>query len=449
VYLRFQAILGRLLASREEIPQRQAARVKADEVARGKWLSAEATYQLAKIDIKTAQASEGYAQSMERKWGYAFAASQGNVHRMVTRMQKKWNQLLDERLLILEILEKLQSAKLSGREAMGMVQNSLAECAACNAWRAVAPTWRASAATTFALASSLEGGEVKSILEEILDDLNARRALYEQMLSRARIDVYDNEKKLNKWAAEVSVMAARVYADEKKIQEFSHQSLQLAGELRGAEEAESQGEQFMSDQLHLTARHCEAIRRILRGVAASLEKCPGGAPKELYPPLAPPSLYHQSPHPPPAATSPMAAAASPGEKPARLSSNEKGEMDAQQVALGSGRGREGGKEAGRKGGREAGREGGKATGAASSDSEINKKGTMDFTKFMTQYRATLKREKEYNRRMKIRITDVKQDEVEVAKLRADAAKDSPSSALLKVAQVLGSVRAPSSMYTDV
>ena len=90
---------------------------------------------------------------------------------MVTRMQKKWNQLLDERLLILEILEKLQSAKLSGREAMGMVQNSLAECAACNAWRAVAPTsrasaasWRASAATTFALASSLEGGEVKSIL---------------------------------------------------------------------------------------------------------------------------------------------------------------------------------------------------------------------------------------------------------------------------------------------
>jgi hypothetical protein len=68
---------------------------------------------------------------------------------------------------------------------------------------------------------------------------------------------------------------------------------------------------------------------------------------------------------------------------------------------------------------------------------------------MTQYRATLKREKEYNRRMKIRITDVKQDEVEVAKLRADAAKDSPSSALLKVAQVLGSVRAPSSMYTDV
>ena len=91
VYLRFQAILGRLLASREEIPQRQAARVKADEVARGKWLSAEATYQLAKIDIKTAQASEGYAQSMERKWGYAFAASQGNVHLMVTMMLVKLN----------------------------------------------------------------------------------------------------------------------------------------------------------------------------------------------------------------------------------------------------------------------------------------------------------------------------------------------------------------------
>ena len=57
VYLRFQAILGRLLASREEIPQRQAARVKAEEVARRQWLSAEATYQLAKIDIKSAQAS--------------------------------------------------------------------------------------------------------------------------------------------------------------------------------------------------------------------------------------------------------------------------------------------------------------------------------------------------------------------------------------------------------
>ena len=45
------------------------------------------------------------------------------------------------------------------------------------------------------------------VSEEIIDDLNARRALYEQMLSRARIDAYNNEKTLNKWAAEVSVMA--------------------------------------------------------------------------------------------------------------------------------------------------------------------------------------------------------------------------------------------------
>jgi hypothetical protein len=35
------------------------------------------------------------------------------------------------------------------------------------------------------------------------------------------------------------------------------------------------------------------------------------------------------------------------------------------------------------------------------------------TQFMTQYRATVEREKEYNRRMKTRINDVEEDEVEV------------------------------------
>ena len=73
--------------------------------------------------------------------------------------------------------------------------------------------------------------EVKKILQEILDDLNARRALYGKMLSNERLQVLDNEKKLNKWTNEVSEMTLEEYQDRKKIQMYGSKSQDAAGQV--------------------------------------------------------------------------------------------------------------------------------------------------------------------------------------------------------------------------
>jgi len=200
---------------------------------------------------------------------------------MEARVKGKLKALLDERELIMDILGKLRSAKLSASKAMGMVQKSLAQCSICKAWRGLVPSARGrggdSVASSFALASTLEGGQVTAILREILDDLNARRALYEQMLSEAWLQVLGNEKKLSKWTQEASDMAARVYGDEKRIHAYSRKRQELAGTLSAKLQAAVQGKEFVRDEEQLTERHCQAIHRILRHVSKALAKCPGGA----------------------------------------------------------------------------------------------------------------------------------------------------------------------------
>lgn len=73
---------------------------------------------------------------------------------------------------------------------------------------------------------------------------------------------------------------------------------------------------------------------------------------------------------------------------------------------------------------------------------------MDFTKFMARYRETVKREGGYAARMQKHLAAEKVDAAQVAKLRAKD-RDSSSSALLKVAEVLTSAGAPPSMLNDV
>ena len=288
VYLRFEAVLGRLLAREKEIPLEQAARQKAKDAAEVEWLGAESKYQDAKIKKKSAASAAEYARGFLRKWGYAFKESQADLDAMEKKVKKKLRELLDERSLIMDILSKLESDELSASKAMGMVQQSLAECSACKSWRALAEsTGGDGAAATFALASTLGGHQevqdVKAILNEILDDLNARRALFEQMLSGARSQVLHNEKKLNKWTHEASSMSAEVYDDSKKFIEFGRKGQELAGKVEVAKQALERGEQFMQDDLDIVQRHIAAIRRILKRIRAALGSCPGGAPVDRYP----------------------------------------------------------------------------------------------------------------------------------------------------------------------
>ena len=295
VYLRFEAILGRLLARKKEIPENQIARQRAKDAAEVEWLNAESKVQDAKISIKSAQQGAEYAHNYERKWGYAFSTSQDDLNAMEKKVTRKLRELLDERELIMDILAKLDSEELSASTAMGMVQQSLAQCSACKAWRSIAssPTGDG-AATTFALASTLGGHQevkdVKAILQEILDDLNARRALYEKMLSGARVQVLGNEQKLHKWTAEASEMAAQVYRDEKRMQDYGRKSQEFAGKVQVEKQKVERGKQFMQDEMDILNRHIAAIRRILKRIRVALGNCPGGAPEERYPaPSAPPA----------------------------------------------------------------------------------------------------------------------------------------------------------------
>ena len=114
----------------------------AKEAAQEEWQSAEATYQQAELGRKAAEEEEAYAHSEERKWGYAVTASQSSVAGMEARVKGKLKALLDERELIMDILGKLRSAKLSASKAMGMVQKSLAQCSICKAWRGLVPSAR-------------------------------------------------------------------------------------------------------------------------------------------------------------------------------------------------------------------------------------------------------------------------------------------------------------------
>ena len=287
VYARFEAILGRLLARQKEIPENQIARQRAADADETKWLTAESKYQDAKISKKSAEQGAEYALNSERKWGYAFSASQGEMNDMEKKMAKKLRELLDERELIMDILAKLDSDELSASTAMGMVQQSLAQCSACKAWRSIASSPDGDgAATTFALASTLGGHQevkdVKAILQEILDDLNARRELYEKMLSGARAQVQENEKKLNKWTAEAAEMEAQVYKDERTMQEYSSKKQEFAGRVQVSKQAVERGKQFMQDEMDILERHISAIRSILKRIRVALESCPDGAPEERF-----------------------------------------------------------------------------------------------------------------------------------------------------------------------
>jgi hypothetical protein len=287
VHARFEAILGRLLARQKEIPENQIARQRAADADEVKWLNAESKYQDAKISKKSAEQGAEYALNSERKWGYASSASQGEINDMEKKMARKLRELLDERELIMDILAKLDSDELSASTAMGMVQQSLAQCSACKAWRSIASSPDGDgAATTFALASTLGGHQevkdVKAILQEILDDLNARRELYEKMLSGARAQVQENEKKLNKWTAEAAEMEAQVYKDERTMQEYSSKKQEFAGRVQVSKQAVERGKQFMQDEMDILERHISAIRRILKRIRVALESCPDGAPEERF-----------------------------------------------------------------------------------------------------------------------------------------------------------------------
>ena len=288
VYLRFEAVLGRLLAHKQQIPKDQAELQAAKDAAEVAWLGAESKYQDAKIAKKSAVSGAEYALSFERKWGYAFSESNADMQDMQRKVTGKLRQLLDERELIMDILAKLDSDELSASGAMGMVQESLAQCSACKAWRSIAASPAGDgAATSFALASTLGGHQevkdVKSILQEILDDLDARRLLYEKMLSGARLQVLGNEKKLKKWTDESKDMAANVYKNSKTIEDYSRKAQELAGKVEVAKQAVDQGKQFMEDDIDILTRHIFAIRRILKRIRVALENCPGGAPEERYP----------------------------------------------------------------------------------------------------------------------------------------------------------------------
>ena len=122
-------------------------------------------------DRNSADSGAEYARSFERKWGFAFSKSKADLEEMEKKVTKKLRQLLDERELIMDILAKLDSNKLSAPTAMGMLQQSLAECAVCKSWRALAQSPLGdAAATTFVLASKLGGSkEVKEVKEEVKD----------------------------------------------------------------------------------------------------------------------------------------------------------------------------------------------------------------------------------------------------------------------------------------
>ena len=284
VYLRFQATLARLLARKEEIPKEQAARQADEDKSESDWLDAESKYQDARIKKKDAESGSQYARSFERKWGFAVSESQADLNDMEKRVIKQLRDLMDERELILDILAKLESDELSASTAMGMVQQSLAECSACKAWRSIAQsTLGDGAASTFALASTLGGREevenVKAILQEILDDLNARKELYEKMLSNAKLQVVDNKQKFMKWAKEAAQMTAEVFTDKSRIAKYGDKSQELAGKLEAKKQALERGEKFMKDDLDIVDRHINAIQRILKRIADSLATCPGGAPQ--------------------------------------------------------------------------------------------------------------------------------------------------------------------------
>jgi hypothetical protein len=284
VYLRFQSTLARLLARKEQIPKEQAARQADEDKSESDWLDAESKYQDARIKKKDAKSGSQYARSFERKWGFAVSESQADLNDMEKRVIKQLRDLMDERELILDILAKLESDELSASTAMGMVQQSLAECSACKAWRSIAQsTLGDGAASTFALASTLGGREevenVKAILQEILDDLNARKELYEKMLSNAKLQVVDNKQKFMKWAKEAAQMTAEVFTDKSRIAKYGDKSQELAGKLEAKKQALERGEKFMKDDLDIVDRHINAIQRILKRIADSLATCPGGAPQ--------------------------------------------------------------------------------------------------------------------------------------------------------------------------
>lgn len=288
VYLRFEAVLARLLSRQKEIPKEQTVRQKAKDAAEGDWLTAESKYQDAKISKKSAESGAEYARSFERKWGFAFSESKDDLTEMENRVNKKLRELLDERELILDIMAKLDSDQLSASGAMGMLQQSLAQCSACKSWRSMAESPGGNgAAGMFALASTLGGHQevknVKAILQEILDDLNERRALYEKMLSGARVQVQDNEQKLKKWQHEAAEMSAMVYKDEKRILENEKKSQEFAGTVEARKQALDRGKKFMKDDLDILQRHISAIRRILKRIRVALGACPSGVPEERYP----------------------------------------------------------------------------------------------------------------------------------------------------------------------
>jgi len=288
VYLRFEAVLARLVARKEEIPKEQVSKQAAKDADEVDWLNAQSKYQDARISEKSAASGAKYARSFQRKWGFAFSDSQSDLNGMEKKVTRKLRELLDERELIMDILSKLDNDELSASRAMGMVQQSLAACSACKAWRSIAASPDGEgAATTFALASTLGGHQevkdVKAILQEILDDLNARRALYEKMLSGARLQVFDNEKKLNKWTNEAAQMSAQVFEDEKKISQYSKRGQELSGKVEVDKQAWKRGKEFMQDDMDILERHISAIRRILKRIRVALGECPGGSPEERYP----------------------------------------------------------------------------------------------------------------------------------------------------------------------
>ena len=278
VYMRFHAVLSGLLLRKKELPKKQVELQAAKMADEESWLSAESKYQDAKIKQKAASSGAKYARDFERKWGFAFSTSKTDLGKMEERVERRLRELLDERELIMDILAKLEGDELSASTAMGMIQQSLAQCEQCSGWRSEVESTIGNGASTFALASAMGGHqelkEVKKILQEILDDLNARRALYGKMLSNERLQVLDNEKKLNKWTNEVSEMTLEEYQDRKKIQMYGSKSQDAAGQVEVDKQKVQQGAEFMQEQMRGLDRHIAAMRRILKRIRFVLGQCP-------------------------------------------------------------------------------------------------------------------------------------------------------------------------------
>lgn len=255
IFDKFDKLLAKLGAESFDRNQTDAkAEMAADETLKA-WLDAESAYRLQEEKKKEAEEGAKFARDRYEKWAETVKATQGRYDKMKTDYAKEKQDIVDQRLLIKEILRMLgiladQPLDDASKAAGGYMEGKAKKPQALTLAQVKAKIAELKKEAVDGgpislqqvnllqskLANFAESDEVKTLLTNMLKDLDQRESVINDSLSQTETELEDHKQKLIDYEKQVVELSNAADAAAMKASNMDLQRQDLNGEKINAEE---------------------------------------------------------------------------------------------------------------------------------------------------------------------------------------------------------------------